>query len=59
MDSACVTTRLERADFGSSGKGRTLPYEIGRRLRSVFPAPEVTQEDKFDSLLKQISTLLP
>jgi len=54
-----VTAGLERADLGRASENRTLPDQIGRRLRSVFPAPEMVQEDEFDSLLKRISTLLP
>ncbi len=56
---ACATTGLERADLGCAGKAPTLPNEIGRRLRNVFPTPQVTREDEFDTLLKRISTLLP
>jgi hypothetical protein len=52
-------TGLERADLGRASECRTLPNQIGRRLRTVFPAPQIEQEDEFDSLLKQISALLP
>jgi len=56
---ARATSGLERADLDRVCEGRTLNTQIGRRLRNVFPAPQVTREDKFDALLKQISTLLP
>ncbi len=50
-------TKLERADL-SRCAGQTLPHQLGHRLRAVFLTPE-TQEDAFDSLLKQISSRLP
>ncbi len=49
---------LERADLQGGSRGRALHNQLGRRLRSVFVTPE-TKEEAFDSLLKQISSLLP
>jgi hypothetical protein len=51
-------TKLERADLSRSCHGQTLPHQLGHRLRNVFETPE-TREPAFDSLLKQISSLLP
>jgi hypothetical protein len=50
--------KLERADLNRSCQGQTLPSQLGHRLRTVYVAPE-TQGDAFESLLKQISGLLP
>jgi hypothetical protein len=51
-------SKLERADLSRSCHGQTLPNQLGHRLRTVFLTPE-TQEPAIDSLLKQISGLLP
>jgi hypothetical protein len=52
------SAKLERADLGRIDPGQTLPNQLGHRLRTVFLTPE-TQEAAFDSLLKQISSVLP
>ena len=53
-----TATKLERADLSRCAPGQTLPHQLGHRLRTVFLTPE-TQEDAFESLLKQISSRLP
>jgi hypothetical protein len=53
-----LSSGLERADLQCGSRGHALHNQLGRRLRTVFVTPE-TKEDAFDSLLKQISTLLP
>jgi hypothetical protein len=53
-----TATKLERADLSRCAPGQTLPHQLGHRLRTIFLVPK-TQEDAFDSLLKQISNRLP
>ncbi len=49
--------RLERPNLRLISN-RSLPNQIGHKMRDLYPAPE-TNEEPFGALLKQISSILP